>query len=128
MSSKYPIEGLKSNRNVVVLKEIYNENAWFMIIRLVTGEVELGKGGGHNWLSKIFIGKIDETIHLGPGKYKFYLWWPHLQIWFTLLCPWVICDEAAWFMLHRFIFNILRICFSNNTLGLKPSKNEFYPD
>ena len=50
--------------------EIYNEAAWFMIIWLVTGEAELGEGG-HHWLSQIFIDKIDETIHLGPGKYKF---------------------------------------------------------
>ena len=30
-----------------------------------------GKGGGGTKLFKILIGKIDETIHLGPGKYKF---------------------------------------------------------
>ena len=48
MSTKYPIEGLKSNRNAVVLMEIYNEAAWFMIIWLVTGEAELGEGGGDN--------------------------------------------------------------------------------
>ena len=54
-------------------------------------------------------------------------WWPHLPIWLTLLCPWVIYDEAAWFMLHRFIFNILRICFSNNTLTLQILKNELCP-
>ena len=65
--------------------EIYNEAAWFMIIWLVTREEELGEGRA-TWLSQIFIDKIDETIHLGPGKYKFddaYSWWPHLPIWFT---------------------------------------------
>ena len=130
MSTKYPIEGVKSNRNAVVLMEIYNEAAWFMIIWLVTREEELGEGRA-TWLSQIFIDKIDETIHLGPGKYKFddaYSWWPHLPIWFTLLCPWVIYGEAAWFMLHRIIFNILRICFSNNTLSLQLSKNELCPN
>ena len=45
MSTKYPIEGLKSNRNAVVLMEIYNEAAWFMIIWLDTRDAELGKGG-----------------------------------------------------------------------------------